>query len=282
MDAPIPRALITLLRPRQWIKNIFVLAPLIFAGRYTDIDAVITVLAAVALFSLAASAVYIVNDLRDMEADRRHPQKAHSRPLASGAVSPRQAIVLLMVLYGLLLAGWALLPAIGVPILAYLLLNLAYSYYLKHQPVLDVFCVALGFVLRVYAGAAVLALPLSPWMFVTTLSLALFLATIKRRQELRHNADKARDVLAHYTPALVERYAEIAGTGALVFYSLYVMSIRPELVPTIPFVLFGLFRYWYIAEALDGGESPTDALLGDKQLMLTVVLWGGTCIGLMA
>ena len=281
MDAPIPRALITLLRPRQWIKNIFVLAPLIFAGRYTDIDAVITVLAAVALFSLAASAVYIVNDLRDMEADRRHPQKARSRPLASGAVSPRQAIILLMVLYGLLLAGWALLPAIGVPILAYLLLNLAYSYYLKHQPVLDVFCVALGFVLRVYAGAAVLALPLSPWMFVTTLSLALFLATIKRRQELRHNADKARDVLAHYTPALVERYAEIAGTGALVFYSLYVMSIRPELVPTIPFVLFGLFRYWYIAEALDGGESPTDALLGDKQLMLTVVLWGGTCIGLM-
>ena len=155
----------------------------------------------------------------------------------------------------------------------YLLLNVAYSYWLKHQPVLDIFTIAIGFVLRVYAGAMAIEVPVSSWMFVTTLSLALFLAAIKRRQELVQSGEGARKVLKMYSVSIVDKFAEISATGALLFYSFFVMSARPELVITVPFVLFGLFRYWYIVEFVGEGESPTDALLNDKQLLLTVLGW---------
>ena len=158
-------------------------------------------------------------------------------------------------------------------ILAYLALNVLYSFILKHQPVIDIFSIAVGFVLRVYAGAMALEVPVSSWMFVTTLCLALYLASMKRRQELAMSDGEARKVLQQYTVSLADRYAEISATGALLFYSLFVMNARPEMVLTIPFVLFGLFRYWFVVEALDSGESPTDALLSDWQLLLTVFVW---------
>lgn len=270
--------LVKLMRPRQWVKNGFVLAPLVFSGKFLDSAAIGHALAAFVLFSLAASAVYIVNDWVDMERDRQHPKKSRTRPLASGAVPVSAALALLAVLYMLLAAAWFHEPRVIGVIAVYLALNYAYTFVLKHQPVLDIFTIALGFVLRVYAGAVALQAPVSGWMFVTTLCLALYLAAIKRRQELARSGSDGRAVLEKYSVSLVDRYAEMSATGALVFYSMFVMSARPELKITVPIVLFGMFRYWYVVEKLDAGESPTDALLGDWQLLLTVAAWVGACL----
>ena len=270
--------LIKLMRPRQWIKNAFVLAPLLFSGAFADPASVGQALLAMLLFCVASSATYTVNDLKDIERDRRHPTKSRKRPLAAGTVSVPAALALLVVLYGVLVWGWFVQPGVILVILAYVVLNLAYSFVLKHQPVLDIFTIAIGFVLRVYAGAQALAVPVSSWMFVTTLCLALYLASVKRRQELSQSGAEGREVLERYTVALVNRYAEMSATGALLFYSMFVMSSRPELVITVPVVLFGLFRYWYVVEKLDGGESPTDALLSDWPLIATVLAWTGACL----
>lgn len=278
MDNTTWRGMLKLLRPKQWVKNVFVLAPLVFSGQFQNPVALTQVLLAAVLFCLAASAVYILNDLRDVEHDRQHPIKAKSRPLAAGMVSQREALILLATLYGLVALGWWFLPAVVYVIIAYVLLNVAYTFVLKHLPVVDIFTIAIGFVLRVYAGAMALAVPLSSWMFVTTFCLALYLAAIKRRQELLQSGTEGRKVLKRYSVALVDRYAEMSATGALVFYSLFVMSARPEMVITIPVVLFGLFRYWYMVEVLEGGESPTDALFADGQLLVTVIVWGGLCV----
>lgn len=271
------RGLITLMRPRQWIKNGFVLAPLFFSGAFLNAGAVSQALLATVLFCIAASASYIVNDLHDIESDRRHPRKSRTRPLAAGTVSKSAALVLLGALYASLVIGWFHAPNVALVIAAYITLNLAYTYVLKHQPVVDIFTIAIGFMLRVYAGAMALAVPVSAWMFVTTLCLALYLAAVKRRQELSQNGTEGRKVLEKYSVSLVDRYAEMSATGALVFYSMFVMSAKPQLVITVPLVLFGLFRYWYVVEELDAGESPTDALLTDWQLLLTVVLWISVC-----
>jgi 4-hydroxybenzoate polyprenyltransferase len=266
-----------LLRPRQWVKNVFVLAPLIFAGEFLHPESIKISLLAFALFCIASSATYIVNDLHDIERDRRHPTKSRTRPLAAGKVTVPAALTLLGVLLMLLVAGSFMAPRVMAVIAAYLLLNVAYSFVLKHQPVIDIFTIALGFVLRVYAGAIALSVPLSSWMFVTTLCLALYLAAVKRKQELAQSGTDGRNVLEKYSIPLVERYAEMSATGALVFYSLFVMSAKPTMVITVPLVLFGLFRYWYVVEELEGGESPTDALLSDGPLLLTVILWVAAC-----
>jgi len=272
------RGMIALMRPKQWVKNGFVLAPMLFAGKFLDASVVAQAFLAVLFFCLASSATYIVNDLRDIEDDRRHPRKSKSRPLASGVVSVPLALTMLTVLYGILICAWFIAPKVMPVIFAYMVLNLAYTFVLKHQPVVDIFTVAIGFVMRVYAGAMALALPMSDWMFITTLCLALYLAAVKRRQELHLNGTQGRKLLEKYSVPLVDRYAEMSATGALVFYSMFVMSSKPQLVFTVPLVLFGLFRYWYVVEELDGGESPTDALLADWQLLLTVVLWVGVCV----
>lgn len=269
--------LIKLMRPKQWIKNGFVLAPLMFSGAFLQAGAVRHALLAVLLFCVASSATYVINDMRDIERDRRHPKKSKTRPLAAGIVPVSAALVLLMFLYAVLLWGWFVAPKVVMVIAAYLALNIAYTFVLKHQPVVDIFTIAIGFVLRVYAGAMALKVPVSSWMFITTLCLALYLAAVKRRQELSQSGTDGRKVLEKYSVSLVDRYAEMSATGALLFYSMFVMSAKPELVITIPVVLFGLFRYWFVVEALDGGESPTDALLADWQLLLTVVLWIAAC-----
>lgn len=270
-------ALLGLLRPKQWIKNSFVLAPLVFARDFVRASAIEHIVFAFVLFCIASSATYIVNDIHDVERDRQHPVK-NKRALASGAVSLRSALVLLGVLYGLLVVGAIVMPAVALPILAYLLLNVAYTYVLKDQPVFDIFSVAAGFVLRVYAGAAAIGAPLSSWMAITTLCLALHLASIKRRQELRENGAAARDVLSSYSVTLVDRYAEISAISALLFYSLFIMSTNTNLVATIPFVIFGLFRYWYVVEARKEGESPTGVLLTDWPLGVCIATWGAICV----
>lgn len=269
--------LIRLLRPRQWIKNLFVLAPLIFSGEFVVAASVFQAFTAMALFCLASSIVYVINDLHDVEQDRSHPIKAQTRPLAAGSVSPRQAYGLLVLLGLLLLLGSFWTASVFWVILAYVGLNVAYTWRLKHEPVVDIFCIAIGFVLRVYAGAVVLAVPLSSWMFVTTLCLALFLAAIKRRQELMHSGHSGRKVLENYSVALVDRFAEMSATGALIFYSLFAMTTNSNLVITIPLVLFGLFRYWYVVEREGAGESPTDVLVSDGKLLLTTIAWALAC-----
>lgn len=270
--------LIKLMRPKQWIKNGFVLAPLIFTGEFLIPAAVAQSFFATFLFCVASAATYIVNDLRDIERDRRHPVKSKTRPLAAGLVSPRAALICLGVLWSILIIGWFLAPHVALVILGYLLLNLAYSFRLKHVPVVDIFCIASGFVLRVFAGAMALDVPVSSWTFITTLCLALYLASIKRRQELAHSGTESREVLGKYSLALVNRYAELSATGAVIFYSLFVMSARPALIITVPLVLFGLFRYWYVVEQEHAGESPTDVLASDIPLILTVIAWVGATI----
>lgn len=269
--------LIKLMRPKQWIKNGFVLAPLVFSGTFLHADAVRHSLLAMLLFCFASSATYIINDMHDIEHDRRHPKKSKTRPLAVGIVSAPLALILLATLYVILVWGWFVAPKVVMVISAYLVLNLAYTFLLKHQPVVDIFTIAIGFVLRVYAGAMALDVPVSSWMFITTLCLALYLAAVKRRQELSQSGTEGRKVLENYSVSLVDRYAEMSATGALLFYSMFVMSSKPKLVITVPLVLFGLFRYWFVVETHDGGESPTDVLLTDWQLLLTVVLWMTAC-----
>lgn len=269
--------LIKLMRPKQWVKNGFVLAPLVFSGAFLDAAAVKHALLAVLLFCVASSATYVINDVHDIERDRRHPKKSKTRPLAARIVSVPSALLLLAALYVVLAWGWFVTPRVVMVIAAYLTLNLAYTFALKNQPVVDIFTIAIGFVLRVYAGAMALDVPVSSWMFITTLCLALYLAAVKRRQELSQSGAEGREVLEKYSVSLVDRYAEMSATGALLFYSMFVMSAKPDLVITVPLVLFGLFRYWFVVEALDGGESPTDALLADWQLLLTVMLWVAAC-----
>lgn len=265
------------MRPKQWIKNGFVLAPLVFSGQFTNLDSILVVVSATFLFCIASSAVYIANDLHDVEHDRRHPTKSKTRPIAAGIVSLHAAVTLLAGLYALLIWGCFQVPDIAIVIAAYLLLNLAYTFVLKHQPVVDIFTIAIGFVLRVYAGAMALDVSVSSWMFITTLCLALYLAAVKRRQELSKIGTEGRKSLEKYSISLVNRYAEMSASGALLFYSMYVVSTKPELVITVPLVLFGLFRYWFVVEVLDNGESPTDALLTDWQLSLSLAVWVATC-----
>lgn len=270
------------LRLRDWVKNGFVLAPLLFAGRIGDAAALGQALLATLWFCLAASAVYAMNDVMDLAEDRKHPEKARRRPLAAGELTTRGAKFLVAWLVVALLPAIWLQPPVAAVLAAYVALNLAYTLALKRQPVIDIFCVATGFVLRVWAGALAIGVEVSGWMFVTTLCLALYLAALKRRQELALHGSDARAVLERYPVRLVERYAEMAGTCALLFYGLFVLSQRPTLIATIPFVMFGLFRYWYLADVRSGGESPTEELLADVPLLLTVLAWIGVVIWRLA
>lgn len=275
------KGLIKLIRPKQWVKNSFVFAPLIFSGLFLNWSSIESTIYAALLFCLAASAVYIVNDLKDIEKDKVHPEKCLKRPLASGAVSIKSALILLIIIYITLGFSWFFNPILFYVISAYLLLNWAYTFKLKHEPVIEIFIVAFGFVLRVYAGAVALDVPISNWMFVTTPSISLYLASIKRRQELINSGSQGRGVLEHYSVSLIDRFAEMAAISSIIFYSLYVMDVQPQLIITIPFVMFGLYRYWFIVETLDEGESPTDVIIQDPQILITVFTWVAFCIWLL-
>lgn len=205
------------LRPKHWVKNGFVLASLIFTGTFLDAEAFGHVLWAMLLFCAASSATYTLNDMHDVERDRRHPQKSKTWPLAARTVSVTAALLLLGGLCIILVWGWFAAPKVGMVIALYLVRNLAYMFVLKHQPVIDIFTIAIGFVLRVYAGAMALDVPVSSWMFITTLCSTLYLAAVKRRQELSQNGADGRKVLEKYSVSLIDRYAEMSATGALLF-----------------------------------------------------------------
>ncbi len=271
-------SIVLLMRPKQWIKNGFVWMPLLFSGLFLESHLILHTGFAFALFCLAASSGYIINDIQDINEDRHHPIKSVSRPLASEQCTIQQAYCTLCILYATLIMGFVVNPALILPLTAYLLLNLAYTYKLKYMPVIDLFIIALGFVLRVYVGAIAIQVHVSAWMFVTTLCLALYLATIKRRQEILFQTVHTRKVLEQYTLPLIEKYADLSALSAIMFYSLFVMSTKPDLIFTIPLTLFGIFRYWFIIEKFKYGESPTDIVLEDWPLALTVVAWLMTCM----
>jgi 4-hydroxybenzoate polyprenyltransferase len=276
------------LRPKQWVKNLLLFAGILFSQHFADPALLLRAVAGFFAFSLAAGAVYLVNDLRDLEADRRHPEK-RLRPLASGRLSPAAARLSLVPIA--LVAGglsWWLGPKFATVVGVYLLVNLAYSFFLKDQVLLDVFTIALGFVLRAIAGVQLLApvapdVALSPWLLVCTFFLALFLALAKRRRELSAagaGADRQRSVLARYTPELLDSLLLVCASSTLLGYSLYtiwpgtVEKFRTEaLLYTVPFVAYGIFRYLYLVRVESANEDPSQVLLTDRPLQATVLLW---------
>jgi 4-hydroxybenzoate polyprenyltransferase len=279
----LPRALLVSLRPHQWTKNLFVLAALAFSKHlFDDGDAVVRAGVAFTVFCALSGAVYLVNDLADLEQDRRHPGK-RGRPIASGALGVPIARAAAASLVGLgLLAAWALGPRFLLSAVAFLALNFAYSLGLKNVVILDVLAIAIGFVLRAVAGAVAIQVVFSEWLIVCTLLLALFLALAKRRHELVTLEDAAahRSILAEYSPYLLDQMIAVVTASCLTAYAFY--TLAPETVEkyrtdrlafTIPFVIYGIFRYLYLVHRKEQGGSPGDALLTDRPLLATVALW---------
>jgi 4-hydroxybenzoate polyprenyltransferase len=271
------------LRPEQWTKNLIVFAGLIFGLELFNPRAVSRAVAAFVVFCALSGVVYVTNDIMDREADRRHPLKAR-RPIASGALSPALAGGVAFVLAaGALGVSFWLGARFGFVALAYLLLQSFYSGPLKHIVILDVLTIAMGFVLRAVAGAVVIDAPISHWLIVDTMLLALFLALSKRRHELVLLADGAtghRPILGEYSPYLLDQMISVVTASTLVGYIFYCIS--PETVQkfgtdmlglTIPFPLYGIFRYLYLVHRREGGGSPSQMLLNDRPLLVCVALW---------
>lgn len=268
------KSYVQLLRSKQWIKNLFVLAPLIFSGRFTEWNAIKDSLITFVLFSLVSSIVYIINDIKDVEFDRLHPIKRRVRPLASGKVRKQEALLLtaLLALFALKLT-LLINPKVTITVLTYVIVNIIYSFGAKKLPVVDIFLIASGFLLRIYAGALSISVPISSWMLITTFSLALFLASVKRLQELRLIGTETRETLNSYTEKTLENYALISATSSLIFYSLFVITTKPYLAFSVLFVVFGILRYWFLVESKELGESPTEVILKDRVILLDIILW---------
>ena len=275
--------LLRTLRPRQWVKNVFVFAALVFDQKLTNWLLLGKTILAFVLFCMISSTVYIINDLADLEKDKLHPKKRR-RALPSGQLKPWFAILAAVGILAvcLPLSFW-LNPYFGAIILGYFLLNLAYSFVLKHVVIIDVMVVASGFVLRVAAGVPVAeAERFSPWLYVCMIFLALFLAVGKRRQELillAGGAESHRKILNEYTVEFLDEMIHLVTTGAIISYSLYTFS-APNLPPnytmmlTIPFVIYGIFRYQYLVHVKGEGDAPEMLLYTDIPLLLDVILCG--------
>jgi len=282
----LPWALLRTSRPEQWVKNALVLAALVFAKKFLDPAAVARALGGVLVFCVAASAAYLANDVRDAEADRQHPLK-RLRPVASGDLSPSTALVAATLLALLALVGGFLLqPMFGAVVAVYLALQAGYSLGLKHVVVLDVMCVAAGFLLRAIGGAVVIEVEVSDWLAICAGLLALFLALAKRRHELvaLENAGDHRRSLEHYSAAMLDQMIAAVTGATLLAYSLYTMAPRTlrelgtdNLKFTIPIVAYGLFRYLYLVYARKEGGSPERHLVTDKPLLAAVVLYAIAC-----
>lgn len=287
----VPLAIVRGTRPGQWVKNVLVFAPLVFAQQALEPRALGRTLAAFALFCLAAAAVYLVNDLLDRDQDRRHPLKRR-RPIAAGELAPAAAGAAAAVLGAGALGGAALAdPRLALVLGGYLALSLAYARLLKHVVILDAMAVAAGFVLRVVAGGVAAGVALSTWLLLCTSLLALFLAFGKRRHELvLLDADAAahRPILAEYSAYFLDQMIAVVTTSTLVCYALYTMDpavhqkLRTARLPlTIPFVLYGIFRYLYLVHRKEGGGDPAQILLADRPLLVTVLFWIGTVFAIL-
>ncbi len=275
--------LIKLMRPHQYIKNLFILLPLFFALKITDTSLLFNAIIAFIAFSLTASAIYTLNDYHDIEEDRQHPKKKE-RPLASGAINKSQAIVIMSVLSvaGFLLMASLSLKAVGI-LAAYVIMNIAYSFYLKHVAILDVVIIAIGFVLRLFIGSAVTGIPLSMWIVVMTFLLALFMALAKRRDDVLIYLDtgkKMRKVIDGYNLQFLDTAMAIMASVVIVAYTIYTTS--PEVVARVHseylyltslFVILGIMRYLQVAFVLKDSGSPTKIVLKDRFMQLTLIGW---------
>lgn len=282
------RASIRLIRPKQWIKNFFVLAPVIFAKGLFDPEQVLTSLKAFVGFCLAASAVYVINDMTDVEADRAHPEKRH-RPLASGAISTTQAGLLLgLLVSGCIAIALTMRPLFGGVIATYFLMNIAYSFKLKEVVLLDVFIIASGFMMRVLAGAFAIDVIVSSWIILCTLFISLFLGFAKRRGEIVAFQDAGlsseRKVLNLYNIRFIDQMLTIAASGAVIAYALYTVAPRTvetfgtdHMIYTTIFVLYGVFRYLYLIHTTTSTGNPTHAVTADRTIIIVGTLWILTC-----
>jgi 4-hydroxybenzoate polyprenyltransferase len=271
------------LRPAQWTKNLVVFAGLIFGKKLLDAAAVWDALAAFVVFCALSGVVYLVNDLADRESDRRHPLKAQ-RPIASGALPVPVAIgAALAIGAAALAAAYLIGPGFAAVAAAYLVLQVLYSGPLKHIIIIDVLTIAIGFVLRAAGGAVAVHVEISHWLFVCTILLALFLALAKRRHEivlLAGGATSHRPILGEYTAYLLDQMIGVVTASTLIAYVFYTISPEtqakfgtPWLGLTIPFPLYGIFRYLYLVHQREGGGSPADLLLTDRPLLGCVALW---------
>lgn len=286
---PTIRALIRSARPRQWTKNLAVFLPLFFsvneAWTLDDPQTAIIfgtkAISAAIIFCLVSGAIYLTNDLTDRERDRAHPTK-RNRPIASGILSPRLATVaaVILILAGLA-SAFALDLQLGGVIVIYILVQAAYSARLKNVALLDVFSVASGFVLRVLAGAVVIGVPMSPWLYICAGLGSLFIALAKRRSELARAGDTAGDqrgILHTYTLGMLDQMIGVVATSAVVAYALYTFTAanlpgNHSMMLTLPFVVYGVFRYIYLVHTRDIAESPEEILIGDLPMIIAVILW---------
>jgi 4-hydroxybenzoate polyprenyltransferase len=278
------------LRPEQWTKNLILFAALIFGQRLFDPAAVGRSLAAFLVFCALSSAGYLINDVHDREADRRHPLK-RKRPIAAGEVAPASALGAAGIMAaGALAAAFWLDAGFGWIASAFLALLAGYSRVLKHLVILDVLTIAIGFVLRAVAGAVVIAVPVSQWLLVCTILGALFLGLSKRRHELTLLADTAtehRPILEEYNPYLLDQMIGVVTASTLVAYIIYCTSPETtekfgttQLVLTTPFPIYGIFRYLYLVHQ-KGAGSPSEVLLTDRPLVITIALWGLAVIAII-
>ncbi len=275
-------ALIKTMRPKQWTKNALVIAPLFFDGQISNLLFLERVIAAFIIFCFLSSTIYIFNDIFDIKADQNHPQKK-TRPIASGRLPVPVALTTAIIFIAILLpVSYILSPTFSYIVLFYIVLNLAYSKWLKHVPLLDVMVLAACYVLRVGAGVSVIQVKLfSPWLYVVTTLLALYLGLGKRRAELTLLADDAnshRPVLQGYTQPLLDQLITIVSSCTIVSYSLYTF-LSPiavgnhALMLTIPFVIYGIFRYLFLIQVRNSGGAPDDILLSDRPLQISIGLW---------
>jgi 4-hydroxybenzoate polyprenyltransferase len=284
-------ALLAAVRPRQWTKNLLVFAGLIFSRGLHEPALVVRSAAAFGLFCLLSGGIYLINDVLDAERDRSHPQKRH-RPVASGRLPAPVALgVGIALLVGASVAAFALSTAFGVVAVAYALLLTTYSTGLKHVVIVDTLIIAAGFVLRALAGVVVLHIELSNWLLLCTILLALFLTFGKRRHELlalEAGAADHRPILEEYSPQLLDQMIAVVTASTLMAYALYTMAPETQarlgttrLPLTIPFVLYGIFRYLYLLYRRDLGGNPSELFLTDRALLLAVALWGASVIAIL-
>lgn len=282
-------ALVRALRPLQWTKNGVVVAALVFGGELFAAGSLARAAAAAIVFCCASSGVYLVNDLRDAEGDRVHPQKRH-RPIAAGLVTPTHAALAAAALFAIALAGaWLVRPPFLAVVLGYLALMAAYSYGLKRLAILDVFAIAAGFVLRAVGGAVAIAVPVSPWLYVCTMLLALFVGFGKRRHELTSLVAEAaghRANLEAYSVPLLDQIIGIVAAATVMAYALYTVDApnlpgNHAMMLTIPFVVYALFRYLYLIHRRDLGGAPEALLFADRPLLGCIAGWGLSSVAIL-
>ncbi|HAW50525.1 TPA: decaprenyl-phosphate phosphoribosyltransferase [bacterium] len=277
------KCLIISMRPKQWIKNLFIFAALIFSQRLLELHSLFIVFLGFILFSLASSGGYIINDIIDLEKDRHHPIKS-KRPIASGSLEKNFALSFAILLIAFSLGGAFLINTnFFVSIIFYLFLSLSYSVWLKKVVIIDIIALSFGFVIRVIAGALIIDVEMSLWLIICTVFLSLFLILAKRRHELvllEDDASSHREILSEYSPSFIDEMISAITGATIIAYSLYAFSMREryerygDFLPiTIPFVLYGIFRYLYLVHQKGRGGSPEIDITQDKPLLLNIFIW---------